>query len=233
LPQDINATITVVPFSKDYVAKDVFTIESEELNKRLFVGLDEKISEYFAEHEFNLEKTGSNEDDKYILYDDVKPTYAYEGDLGGEEDYEIKEAKEDEDFLNSLIDSGSKKESKNNSFGFFNFISLLIKLGLIVLFCVFGYFYFKKPEFKKKSNIFFKKAWEFTKKKYNEFIKYAKPRVLKISKWLWEKSVIAYNWILHNSKKVYHKAKPHVEKAHQSIKKKVKVIKNKKKHNNK
>jgi hypothetical protein len=211
LPTGTDATITVVPFSKDYVAKETFTISSNELNEKLF-SKNNEVKDFFDEHEFKLTKTGSSVDEKYILFNGVKPTYDYEGDLAG--DHEKIKVDDSDDFDRVSLSTGFKFP--------------LIKILLFLAMCVFGYFYFTKPKFKKKSNVFFKKVLELVDKAFKWFIKYGWPKILKFLKFVWKLILKIIKLIFHHSKEAYHATKPHIKKAHEKIKKKLNKNKTKK-----
>ncbi|MBT5419862.1 MAG: hypothetical protein HOK80_03145, partial [Candidatus Cloacimonetes bacterium] len=213
LPSGTDATITVVPFSEDYVAKETFIISSNELNSKLFSNIKEP-KEFFDEHDFKLTKTGSNVDEKYELFDGVKPTYDYEGDLAGEHE-EIKT--DDSEEFDGNIGSST------------GFRFPIDKILALILIGVFVYFYIKKPRFKKKTNEFIEKTIIVVNKFVKCFTKNALPFIVKVLNWIMEAIIKLVNLIFHHSKKAYHHAKPHVKKTHANIKKKIEGVKNKKK----
>jgi hypothetical protein len=86
LPGDVEAEISIEPYSVEYVAEDIYSISNQELISKLEVP-----DEYFAEHKFSLEKTGATGDLEYVVYKDTDPSYAYEGDRGQDVDVKIYE----------------------------------------------------------------------------------------------------------------------------------------------
>ena len=211
LPMDVDAVITVLPHSKDYTAKKVFTIKNKELNEILNGQND--LGGNFAEHNFDLKATGSNVDEKFILYDNVEPTYDYEGDLG--EEIDIK------------VDKNKNKFKENVGSNDSGFRFPLGKIMFFLFFVVFGFYYFKKPGFKKKTDNFLKKVFDLLFKGINWFMKHGVPLIVKALKWILSMIVKVSNAIFHHSKKAYHKAKPHVIKAHKNIKNKINKTKKK------
>jgi F0F1-type ATP synthase epsilon subunit len=87
LPGDVEAEISIEPYSVEYVAEDIYSISNQELISKLEVP-----DEYFAEHKFSLEKTGATGDLEYVVYKDTDPSYAYEGDRGQDVDVKISDA---------------------------------------------------------------------------------------------------------------------------------------------
>ena len=84
LPGNVEADISILPYSVEYTAQESYTISNQELASRL-----EEPGEYFGSHTFSLRKTGIVGDMPYETYRDTDPIYAYEGDLGEEFDMDI------------------------------------------------------------------------------------------------------------------------------------------------
>ncbi|MDW7731144.1 MAG: hypothetical protein SCH66_01805 [Methanolobus sp.] len=86
LPSDVEAEISIVPYSVEYTAENIYSISNQELISEL-----EEPDEYFATHAFDLKSTGATGDSEYIIYKDNEPVYAYEGDRGQNVDVKISE----------------------------------------------------------------------------------------------------------------------------------------------
>jgi len=92
LPGNVEAEISIIPYSVEYTAQEGYTISNQELNHRL-----EQPGKYFDSHTFSLKETGIEGDIPYETYRDTDPTYVYEGDLGEELDLKIADGTEHED----------------------------------------------------------------------------------------------------------------------------------------
>lgn len=86
LPSDVEAEISIEPYSVEYTAENIYRISNQELISEL-----EEPDEYFASHTFDLKSTGVAGDLEYVIYKDNKPVYAYEGDRGQDVDVKISE----------------------------------------------------------------------------------------------------------------------------------------------
>ena len=123
LPDDIEAVITVKPKSIDYSSNNIFSIDNQKLNSEI-KDIDNNKG-YISEHDFKLVSTGTKNDIRYEMFNNVKPTYDYEGDIG-----KIVEKKiTDED--NPIINN--KKSSP--MFGLVIFVIIII-IGLFLFFKV-------------------------------------------------------------------------------------------------
>ena len=70
-PENLNATITILPESRDFSATQPYTIGNHEAYTRLI----ESTQLWFDTHRFDLIPTGSNLDPPYLIYEDAEPDW--------------------------------------------------------------------------------------------------------------------------------------------------------------
>jgi len=208
LPSDVPAQISIEPYSVEYTAEKIYTISNEELIKEL-----EEPEDYFDEHEFSLESTGVTGDMEYVVYNDVEPTYAYEGDLGQEVDVKLSD-----DELDADNDGGLS-------------LLWLIPLILIGFVASAGFVVMKKSGNLAKSLDLKKaqgKAQKLIKKGSQEFNDKGIPAIRDASKKAADYTAKGAEFASQQTKEGYEKAKPHMKKAQEDIKKKIDETKGKK-----
>jgi len=161
LPNNIEALITISPETKDYKTDSVYTIKNQELIQKLS---NKDLNNWFIdEYKFDFEKTWLKEDQHYEMYENIPPSNEYKGDL----DSEIK------------IKKGQKKYNNNNWFPF-------IKLILLILAIIYGYFYYKSEKVRKNTAIILKTTKKYLIISWKWFIEYIIPFLKKIWLLIWK-----------------------------------------------
>jgi hypothetical protein len=92
LPSNIDAKLTVEPYSTAHTSTEPFEINNQQLIAKVFAADD---AGYIDEHDFELQSTGKSETLVFESFDSVEPSHQYEGDLGAEISVSLDDTQED------------------------------------------------------------------------------------------------------------------------------------------
>jgi len=193
-PDDVIATITIEPETKDFTYKKPYVISNTKLIENIYSNSKKK---YFAEPDFKLIKLNTKLDPVYSK-NNFEPNLTNDNGRLNKRDFKIIKGKYESD------DNFNSNSSSSSSFSFIKILILILILGFI-------YLYIKKPKVKSTTNTFFNKLIRLFKKYILFFKKNILPIIIKWSKKIWKWILKIKKIILYHSKKTYTKIKFHIK----------------------
>ena len=118
LPSNVDAKITVEPYSTAYSSAEPYEINNQQLIAKVFAADN---AGYIDEHDFNLQSTGESEKYVFESFNSIAPSHQYEGDLGTEISVSFNDIQGD-------LDQSPQKNTPG-----FQFLILLLSLFFFVL----------------------------------------------------------------------------------------------------